>query len=59
MRKYIFKFKEDEKQKRKTIKANSLPEAVEELMKTTSGNAIEDINIECKGEISNDKKTKE
>lgn len=56
MRKYIFKFKEDGKQKRKTIKAESVPEALEELMKTTSGNALEDINVECKGEISNDKK---
>lgn len=56
MRKYIFKFKEDGKQKRKTINAEDLPEGLEKLFKVTSGNAIEDINVECKGEISNDKK---
>lgn len=56
MKKYIFKFKEDGKQKRKTIKAESVPEALEELMKTTSGEKLEDINVNCKGEISNDKK---
>ena len=59
MRKYIFKFREDGKQKRKTINAADISEGLEKLFNGTSGNAIEDINVECKGEISNDKKTKE
>lgn len=58
MRKYIFKFKEDGKQKRKTINAVDIPEGLEKLFNGTSGEKLEDINVECKGEISNDKKTK-
>ena len=56
MKKYIFEFKEDGKQKRKTINAADIPEGLEKLFKTTSGEKLEDINVECKGEISNDKK---
>lgn len=56
MKKYIFKFKEDGKQKRKTINAIDISEGLEKLFNGTSGDAIEDINVECKGEISNDKK---
>lgn len=56
MRKYVFKFKEDEKQKRKTINAEDLPEGLEKLFNGTSGEKLKDIKVECKGEISNDKK---
>ena len=56
MRKYIFKFKEDGKQKRKTINAIDISEGLEKLFNGTSGEKLEDINVECKGEISNDKK---
>ena len=56
MRKYIFKFKEDGKQKRKTIKSESVSEGLEKLFNGTSGEKLEDINVECKGEIANDKK---
>lgn len=56
MRKYIFKFKEDGKQKRKTINAADISEGLEKLFNGTSGEKLEDINVECKGEISNDKK---
>lgn len=56
MKKYVFKFKEDGKQKRKTINAADIPEGLEKLFNGTSGEKLEDINVECKGEISNDKK---
>lgn len=56
MKKYIFKFKEDGKQKRKTINAADISEGLEKLFNGTSGEKLEDINVECKGEISNDKK---
>lgn len=56
MRKYIFKFKEDGKQKIKTINAIDISEGLEKLFNGTSGEKLEDINVECKGEISNDKK---
>lgn len=56
MKKYIFKFIEDGKQKRKTINAADISEGLEKLFNGTSGEKLEDINVECKGEISNDKK---
>lgn len=56
MKKYIFKFIEDGKQKRKTINAADISEGLEKLFNGTSGEKLEDINVECKGEIANDKK---
>lgn len=56
MKKYIFKFIEDEKERQKTISAEDLPEGLEKLFKATSGEKLEDIKVICKGEITNDKK---
>ena len=56
MKKYIFKFIEDGKERQKTINAEDLPEGLEKLFNGTSGEKLEDINVECKGEISNGKK---
>ncbi len=59
MKKYIFKFIEDEKERQKTINAEDLPEGLEKLFNVTSGEKLEDIKVICKGEITNDKNKKE
>lgn len=56
MKKYIFKFIEDGKERQKTINAEDIPGGLEKLFKGTSGEKLEDIKIICKGEITNDKK---
>ena len=56
MKKYVFKFIEDEKERQKTINAEDLPEALKKLFNGTSGEKLEDIKVICKGEITNDKK---
>lgn len=59
MKKYIFKFIEDGKERQKTINAEDLPEGLEKLFEATSGEKLENIKVICKGEITNDKnKTK-
>lgn len=59
MKKYIFKFIEDGKERQKTINAEDLPEGLEKLFNLTSGEKLEDIKVICKGEITNDKNKKE
>ncbi len=59
MKKYIFKFIEDGKERQKTINAEDLPEGLEKLFDVTSGEKLEDIKVICKGEITNDKNKKE
>ena len=59
MKKYIFKFIEDGKQRQKTVNAGDLPEGLEKLFNSTSGEKLEDIKVICKGEITNDKNKKE
>lgn len=58
MKKYVFKFIEDGKERQKTINAADLPEGLEKLFNVTSGEKLEDIKVICKGEITNDKKKK-
>lgn len=59
MKKYVFKFIEDGKERQKTINAEDLPEGLEKLFNLTSGEKLEDIKVICKGEITNDKNKKE
>lgn len=59
MKKYIFKFIEDGKERQKTINAEDLPEGLEKLFNSTSGEKLKDIKVICKGEITNDKNKKE
>ena len=56
MKKYIFKFIEDGKERQKTINAEDITGGLEKLFKGTSGEKLEDIKVICKGEITNDKK---
>lgn len=56
MKKYIFKFIEDGKERQKTVNGEDLPEGLEKLFNSTSGEKLEDIKVICKGEITNDKK---
>lgn len=56
MKKYIFKFIEDGKERQKTINAEDITGGLEKLFAGTSGEKLEDIKVICKGEITNDKK---
>ena len=56
MKKYIFKFIEDGKEKQKTINGEDISGGLEKLFNGTSGEKLEDIKVICKGEITNDKK---
>ena len=59
MKKYIFKFNKNGKERQKTVNAEDLPEGLEKLFNGTSGEKLEDIKVICKGEITNDKNKKE
>lgn len=56
MKKYVFKFIEDGKERQKTINAEGISEGLVKLFNGTSGEKIEHIKVICKGEITNDKK---
>ena len=58
MRKYLFKFNEDGKLKRKTIQAESIPDGLKILFEKTTGENLKDIDVICKGEIKDVKPKK-
>lgn len=59
MKKYTFKFLEDGKSKQKTINAEDMTEALKILFEKTTGEKLENIDVNCKGELTNDKNKKE